>query len=53
MHGLGGQPAEAFTIPHSELLTHGDHAALTICGFIRARRWSMIDIIPSGKRQDK
>jgi hypothetical protein len=29
----------------------GDHASLTICGFIRFRDWSMIDIIPSGKRQ--
>ncbi|MFK4512367.1 hypothetical protein IQ17_02407 [Bradyrhizobium daqingense] len=53
MHGPRGQPAGAFTIPQSELLLHGDHAGLTICGFIRVRRWRMIDIIPSGKRQDK
>jgi hypothetical protein len=39
------------TIPQSELLRRGDHASLTICGFIRFRDWSMIDIISSGKRQ--
>ncbi|GMO12037.1 MULTISPECIES: hypothetical protein [Bradyrhizobium] len=50
MHGLREQPAGAITIPQSELLLHGDHAALTICGFIALRDWSMIDIIPSGKR---
>jgi len=38
------------TIPQSELLLHGDHASLTICGFIRILDWSMIDIIQSGKR---
>jgi hypothetical protein len=38
------------TIPQSELLPHGDHAALTICGFIHILGWSMIDIIQSGKR---
>ncbi|BAR55301.1 hypothetical protein NK6_2120 [Bradyrhizobium diazoefficiens] len=32
------------------MLLHGDHASLTICGFIRIRGWSMIDIIQSGKR---
>jgi hypothetical protein len=32
------------------LLLRGDHASLTICGFIRIRRRSMIDIISSGKR---
>jgi hypothetical protein len=51
MHGPRGQPAGTITIPQSELLPHGDHASLTICGFIRFRDWSMIDIIPSGKRQ--
>ncbi|KGT78254.1 hypothetical protein MA20_19260 [Bradyrhizobium japonicum] len=40
----------AVTIPQSELLLHGDHASLTICGFIRLCDWSMIDIISSGKR---
>lgn len=53
MHGPRGQPAGTVTIPQGELVTRGDHAALTICGFIRIRVWSMIDIIPSGKRQDK
>lgn len=53
MHGPREQPAGAFTIPQSELLPRGDHAALTICGFIRVRLWSMIDIIPSGKSQNK
>jgi hypothetical protein len=38
------------TIPQSELLPRGDHAALTICDFIQSVRWSMIDIIQSGKR---
>jgi hypothetical protein len=38
------------TIPQSELLLHGDHASLTICGFIRPCGWSMIDIIQRGKR---
>jgi len=38
------------TIPQSELLPRGDHASLTICGFIQSVGWSMIDIIPSGKR---
>jgi hypothetical protein len=32
------------------LLLHGDHASLTICGFIGIRGWSMIDIIQRGKR---
>jgi hypothetical protein len=50
MHGLRGQPAGRITIPQSELLLHGDHASLTICGFIAFRDGSMIDIIPSGKR---
>ena len=54
MHPLRGQPAgaleQSITIPQSELLLHGDHASLTICGFIRIRGWSMIDIIQSGKR---
>jgi hypothetical protein len=51
MHGPREQPAGAVTIPQGgELLPHGDHAALTICGFIRVCGWSMIDIIPSGKR---
>ena len=45
--GVAGQ---SITIPQSELLPRGDHAALTICGFIRIRAWSLIDIIPSGKR---
>jgi hypothetical protein len=40
----------SITIPQSELLLHGNHASLTICGFIHSRRWSMIDIIQSGKR---
>jgi hypothetical protein len=51
MHGPRGQPARTITIPQSELLPRGDHASLTICGFIRFRDWSMIDIITSGKRQ--
>jgi hypothetical protein len=51
MHGPRGQPAGTITIPQSELRPHGDHASLTICGFIRPFDWSMIDIIPSGKRQ--
>jgi len=54
MHLPDGQPAgiqgRPITIPQSELLLHGDHASLTICGFIRFRGWSMIDIIQSGKR---
>jgi hypothetical protein len=50
MHPPRGQPAGPITIPQSELLLHGDHASLTICGFIRPFDWSMIDIIPSGKR---
>jgi hypothetical protein len=50
MHGLRRQPAGQVTIQQSELLLHGDHASLTICGFIRPFDWSMIDIIPSGKR---
>ncbi|MCP2130271.1 hypothetical protein ABH991_000410 [Bradyrhizobium ottawaense] len=50
MHGFCEQPAGAITIPQSELLLQGDHASLTICGFIAPRDWSMIDIIPSGKR---
>jgi hypothetical protein len=41
----------SITIPQSELLLHGDHASLTICGFIASRDGSMIDIISSGKRQ--
>jgi hypothetical protein len=53
MHGLrerpAGPPAGEIIIPQSELLLHGDHASLTICGFIHIRDWSMIDIIPSGK----
>jgi hypothetical protein len=39
----------AITVPQSELLLRGDHAALTICGFIAIRAWSMIDIIERGK----
>jgi hypothetical protein len=54
MHGPCEQPAGAsgrlITIPQSELLPHGDHASLTICGFIHSLDWSMIDIIQSGKR---
>jgi hypothetical protein len=54
MHGPRGQPAATpvgpITIPQSELLLHGDHASLTICGFIRLCDGSMIDIIQSGKR---
>jgi hypothetical protein len=54
MHPPCGQPAgvqaRPITIPQSELLLHRDHASLTICGFIRLPGWSMIDIIPSGKR---
>ena len=54
MHGARRQPAGApvrrITIPQGELLLHGDHASLTICGFIQSVGWSMIDIIPSGKR---
>lgn len=51
MHRACGEPAgRLITIPQSELLLHGDHASLTICGFIAIRDWSMIDIIPSGKR---
>ncbi|WP_157461067.1 MULTISPECIES: hypothetical protein [Bradyrhizobium] len=52
MHGLCEQPPGAVTIPQRELLPRGDHAALTICGFIAVRDWSMIDIMPSGKRQN-
>ncbi|MGY4232333.1 acyl-CoA dehydrogenase [Bradyrhizobium sp. USDA 4449] len=56
MHPLRGQPAgtleQSITIPQSELLLQGDHASLTICGFIAARDGSMIDIISSGKRQE-
>jgi len=37
-------------IPQSELLLRGNHAPLTICGFIASCDGSMIDIIPSGKR---
>jgi hypothetical protein len=51
MHGPRGQPPGTITIPQGELLPRGDHASLTICGFIRFRDGSMIDIIPSGKRQ--
>jgi hypothetical protein len=40
----------SITIPQSELLLHGDHASLTICGFIAIGDWSMIDIIQRGKR---
>jgi hypothetical protein len=50
MHPPWGQPAGAITIPQGELLLHGDHGFLTIYGFIASRGWSMIDIIPSGKR---
>lgn len=54
MHGARRRPAGApvglITIPQSELLLHGDRTALTICGFIQSLGWSMIDIIPSGKR---
>jgi len=50
MYRPRGQPAGASTIPQSELLLHGDHASLTICGFITLRDWSMIDIIQRGKR---
>jgi hypothetical protein len=54
MHGRRGQPAriqgQPITIPQSELLLHGDHASLRICDFIQPFDWSMIDIIPSGKR---
>lgn len=53
MYRAGEQPARAqgssITIPQSELPRHGDHASLTICGFIRLRDGSMIDIIQSGK----
>jgi hypothetical protein len=50
MYPPRGQPAGSVTIPQSELLLHGDHASLTICGFIRRCGWSMIDIIQRGKR---
>jgi hypothetical protein len=50
MHPPHRQPAGLITIPQSELLPRGDHASLTICGFIASVGWSMIDIIPSGKR---
>jgi hypothetical protein len=54
MHGSCEQPVGALgrliTIPQSELLRHGDHASLTICGFIHSLDWSMIDIIQGGKR---
>jgi hypothetical protein len=50
MHGPRRRPEGSSTIPQSELLPHGRHASLTICGFIRIRHWSMIDIIQSGKR---
>jgi hypothetical protein len=50
MHPRRGQPAGQITIPQSELPLHGDHASLTICGFIQPFDGSMIDIIPSGKR---
>lgn len=54
MHRPRGEPAGAairlITIPQSELLRHGDHASLTICGFIHSLDWSMIDIIQGGKR---
>jgi hypothetical protein len=50
MHPPHRQPAGLITIPQSELLPRGDHASLTICGFIQSVGWSMIDIIPSGKR---
>ncbi|MHC2624572.1 hypothetical protein ACVIW2_006604 [Bradyrhizobium huanghuaihaiense] len=43
---------QSITIPQSELLHHGDHASLTICGFIALPGWSMIDIIQSGKREN-
>ncbi|SPP98897.1 protein of unknown function [Bradyrhizobium vignae] len=52
MHGPREQPARAPTIPQGELLPRHGHAALTICGFIGVRLWSMIDIIPSGKRKE-
>lgn len=51
MHAYANNQTERSTIPQSELLRHGDHASLTICGFIALRDWSMIDIIRSGKRQ--
>lgn len=35
MGRANNQPGR-ITIPQSELLLHGDHAALTICGFIAA-----------------
>jgi len=53
MHGPRGQPAGTVTIPQGELVPRGDHAALTICGFIRIRCWSMIDITRTGKRENK
>jgi hypothetical protein len=52
MHAPLGQPAGAATIPQGEWLPRGDHAALTFCGFIAVRDWSMIDIIQSGKRKE-
>lgn len=54
MYRLSERPAriqgQPITIPQRELLLYGDHASLTICGFIGSRDGSMIDIIPSGKR---
>lgn len=54
MHRVRERPATAprrlITIPQSELLRRGDHASLTICGFIHSLGWSMIDIIQGGKR---
>lgn len=52
MRGLCEEPAGTMTVPQSELLLHGDHAALIFCGFIALRDWSMIDIIQSGKRKE-
>ena len=54
MHGPREQPAGApdlpITIPQSGPIHRNGHAALTICGFIRPRGWSMIHIMQSGKR---
>ncbi|WP_057028330.1 hypothetical protein [Bradyrhizobium yuanmingense] len=45
------QPARS-QFRRASLLPRGDHAALTFCGFIAVRDWSMIDIIQSGKRKE-
>ncbi|WP_156917729.1 hypothetical protein [Bradyrhizobium sp. Cp5.3] len=55
MHHVREQPADvpnrSITIPQSELLPRGDHASLTICGFIQLAAWSMIHIMQRGKRE--